>query len=142
MAGDATPVDLTAFDAFGMRALTADGFDAALADTGDALAVVFFWGIDCYNCEVAKRTMLLHRADIAQLDLMWFHANVYEERALATRFALHGVPSFFFFHRGRKLGRVTGWQGLPQFKAAVAAAREKIRESAAPPSKTPSAAGS
>jgi hypothetical protein len=33
----------------------------------------------------------------------------------------------FFFYRGKRLGRATGWHGLGQFEAAVAAAREKIR---------------
>ncbi|WP_191629211.1 thioredoxin family protein [Pandoraea terrae] len=109
-----------------MRELTAGTFDAELARAGDALAVVFFWGVDCFNCEVAKKTMLLQREAIEALNLRWYHANVYQERALGTRFALHGVPSFFFFHAGRKLGRATGWQGVPQFGMAVAAAREKI----------------
>ena len=40
---------------------------------------------------------------------------------------LHGVPTWFFFHRGKRLGRATGWHGLGQFQAAVAAARDKIR---------------
>jgi hypothetical protein len=37
------------------------------------------------------------------------------------------VPTWFFFHRGKRLGRATGWHGLGQFEAAVGAAREKIR---------------
>jgi hypothetical protein len=34
---------------------------------------------------------------------------------------LHGVPTWFFFNRGKRLGRATGWHGLGQFEAAVAA---------------------
>jgi hypothetical protein len=119
-------VDGTAFEAFSMQALTAATFDDGLREAGDALAVVFFWGVDCFNCEVAKKTMLAQREAIDALGLRWFHANVYADMALGKRFALHGVPTFFFFHEGKKLGRATGWHGLPQFRLAVAAAREKI----------------
>ena len=121
------PVDATAFAAFEMEALSADSFDAALASAGDALAVVFFWGVDCFNCEIAKKAMLAQPEAIRALGLRWFHSNVYEHRELGRRFVLHGVPTWFFFYRGKRLGRATGWHGLAQFTAAVDAAREKIR---------------
>ncbi|HEX7934611.1 MAG TPA: thioredoxin family protein [Paraburkholderia sp.] len=121
------PVDATAFAAFDMKELSADSFDASLAEAGDELAVVFFWGLDCFNCEVAKKAMLAQPEAIRALGLRWFHSNVYEHRELGRRFMLHGVPTWFFFHRGKRLGRATGWHGLGQFQAAVAAAREKVR---------------
>ncbi|AJC19785.1 thioredoxin family protein [Pandoraea pulmonicola] len=119
-------VDGTAFEAFSMRELTSATFDEGLREAGDALAVVFFWGVDCFNCEVAKKTMLAQRDAIAALGLCWFHANVYADMALGKRFGLHGVPTFVFFREGKTLGRATGWHGLPQFRLAVAAARGKI----------------
>jgi hypothetical protein len=121
------PVDGTAFAAFDMQELTADSFDAGLQSAGDDLAVVFFWGLDCFNCEIAKKAMLAQSDAIRALGLRWFHSNVYEHRDLGRRFTLHDVPTWFFFHRGKRLGRATGWHGLAQFEAAVAAAREKIR---------------
>jgi thiol:disulfide interchange protein len=121
------PVDATAFSAFDMQELSAESFDASLAEAGDQLAVVFFWGLDCFNCEIAKKAMLAQPDAIRALGLRWFHSNVYEHRELGRRFMLHGVPTWFFFHRGKRLGRATGWHGLAQFEAAVAAAREKIR---------------
>ncbi|HEY4351188.1 MAG TPA: thioredoxin family protein [Paraburkholderia sp.] len=121
------PVDPSAFAAFDMQELTADTFDAGLKEAGDELAVVFFWGIDCFNCEIAKKAMLAKPDEIRALGLRWFHSNVYEHRELGRRFLLHGVPTWFFFHRGKRLGRATGWHGIAQFEAAVAAAREKIR---------------
>ncbi|SDH96348.1 hypothetical protein SAMN04487926_11081 [Paraburkholderia steynii] len=124
------PVDSTAFAVFEMQALTADTFDAGIQSVGDELAVVFFWGLDCFNCEIAKKAMLAQPDAIRALGLRWFHSNVYEHRELGRRFVLHGVPTWFFFHRGKRLGRATGWHGLAQFEAAVAAAREKIRAAA------------
>ncbi|QQC62487.1 thioredoxin family protein [Paraburkholderia ginsengisoli] len=121
------PVDATAFGVFDMQELSADSFDAELAEAGDEPAVVFFWGLDCFNCEIAKKAMLAQPDAIRALDLKWFHSNVYEHRELGRRFMLHGVPTWFFFYRGKRLGRATGWHGLGQFEAAVAAARDKIR---------------
>lgn len=121
-------VDATAFSVFGMREVTADTIDEALAGAGDELAVVFFWGVDCFNCEIAKKAMLAQPEAICALGLAWFHANVYEHRELGRRFVLHGVPTWFFFHRGKRLGRATGWHGLAQFTAAVDAARAKIEK--------------
>lgn len=121
------PVDATAFAAFEMQELSAESFDAGLAGAGDELAAVFFWGLDCFNCEIAKKAMLAQPDAIRALGLKWFHSNVYEHRELGRRFTLHGAPTWFFFYRGKRLGRATGWHGLGQFQAAVAAAREKIR---------------
>lgn len=74
--------------------------------------MVFFWGVDCFNCEIAKKAMLAQPDAIRALGLKWFHSNVYEHRELARRFGLHGVPTWFFLHRGKRLGRATGWHGL------------------------------
>lgn len=121
-------VDATAFSVFEMQEVSADTIDEALTGAGDALAVVFFWGVDCFNCEIAKKAMLAQPEAIRSLGLAWFHANVYEHRELGRRFVLHGVPTWFFFHRGKRLGKATGWHGLAQFIAAVDAARAKIAE--------------
>src|ERR1700754_1282879 len=121
------PVDPSAFAAFDMQELTADTFDAGLKEAGDELAVVFFWGFDCFNCEIAKKAMLAKPDEIRALGLRWFHSNVYEHRELGRRFLLHGVPTWFFSHREKRPGRATWCHGIAQFEAAVAAAREKIR---------------
>lgn len=69
--------------------------------------------------------MLANPDAIRALGLEWFHGDAYEHRALARRFALHGVPTWLFFRRVRKLGRATSRHGLAQFEAAVAADRAK-----------------
>ena len=52
-----------------MRELSAASFDAGSQSAGDALAVVFFWGLDCFNCEIAKKAMLAQPDAIRALGL-------------------------------------------------------------------------
>jgi len=117
--------DHRAFEAFGMREVNGDDIDSAIAAAGDKLVCVFFWGVDCFNCEMAKKAMLANPEPVRALDLHWLHANVYAHPELGRRFGLHGIPVFMFFHKGKKLGRATGWHGHGQFAAAVGNARLK-----------------
>ena len=89
------PVDATAFAVFDMQELSAETFDAGLESAADDLAVVFFWGFECFNCEIAKKAMLARPDEIRALGLKWFHSNVYEHRDLGRRFLLHRVPHGF-----------------------------------------------
>jgi hypothetical protein len=121
----AEPVDFSAFAEFAMREVDGNSIDDAIADARDSLVCVFFWGIDCFNCEMAKKAMLARPEPIRALGLTWLHANVYAHPELGRRFGLHGIPVFMFFRKGKKLGRATGWHGHVQFEAAVANARLK-----------------
>lgn len=123
----AEPVDASAFAEFAMREVDGNSIDdaIAIASDGDSLVCVFFWGIDCFNCEMAKKAMLARPEPIRALGLIWLHANVYAHPELGRRFGLHGIPVFMFFYKGKKLGRATGWHGHAQFEAAVANARLK-----------------
>jgi len=117
------------FGRFGMQPVSSADFDAALAAAGDALVGVYFWGDDCFNCDQFKKAALLQEAALKAQDIHWLHANVYQDTELGRRFSLHGVPTFYFFHRGRKLGRITSWPGLPQFQQAISGLRERISAS-------------
>lgn len=114
-----------AFAAFGMQEVDGASIDAAIAQADERLVCVFFWGEQCFNCDIAKKAMLAQPGRIRALDLAWLHADVYADRELGMRYGLHGVPVFMFFQRGKKLGRATGWHGYAQFEAAVANARLK-----------------
>ncbi len=72
------PVDATAFAVFDMQELSAETFDAGLESAADELAVVFFWGFECFNCEIVKKAMLAKPDEIRALGLKWFHSNVYQ----------------------------------------------------------------
>ncbi|MBC7742857.1 MAG: thioredoxin family protein, partial [Bdellovibrionaceae bacterium] len=73
----------------------------------------------CPNCEVAKKVLVDRRADVDQLKVKWFHANIYDDFDLATRFGLFGIPVFLFFKRGKKLGKITPFPGFEPFYEAV-----------------------
>jgi len=123
--GNADHLDHRAFDLLAMQEVDGSTIDAAIAGAGDQLVCVFFWGVDCFNCEMAKRAMLANPDPIRHLGLHWLHANVYAHPDLGRRFGLHGIPVFMFFQNGKRLGRATGWHGNGQFAAAVANARLK-----------------
>jgi thiol:disulfide interchange protein len=110
------------FEAFPMQRVASAGFDAALADDG-ALRILFLWGNDCLNCDIAKGEMLQAPVRFQWPDVHWLHANVYEDRALATRFGLHGIPTFMVFRGAKKLGRISPWPGGDAFVAAI----ERVR---------------
>jgi hypothetical protein len=118
-------VDRRAFELLDMHEVDHESMEAELAAAGDKLVCAFFWGVDCYNCDIAKKALIAGVESLRQLDLHWLHANVYGYPALTRRYGLYGIPVFMFFHRGKKLGRATGWHGIGQFNAAVANARLK-----------------
>lgn len=119
------PISHPFFAALNCEQLRPSTFDQALDKYSDEIVCIFFWGHDCPNCEVAKR-MLHQDAELVQeLGFRWFHVNVYEDADLGTRFGLHGIPAFFFFHKGRKLGRISPFPGMDPFMTALHELRSK-----------------
>ena len=106
------------FDALPMRLVREADLDAALADD-DRLRILFLWGRDCPNCDIAKGQMLLAPERFRWHDVDWLHDNVYDDPRMATRFGLHGIPAFFVFRGRRKLGRISPWPGTDAFTAAI-----------------------
>lgn len=105
-----------------MQPVTSADLDAQLHDDG-ALRILFLWGQDCPNCDIAKAQMLQSPEAFAWAGVHWLQDNVYEDRAMATRFGLHGIPTFIVFRGARKLGRISPWPGSEQFIAAIERAR-------------------
>jgi hypothetical protein len=122
--GSGRPADV--FGALPMRRVTAATLDAVLTDD-NLIRILFLWGDDCVNCDIAKAQILQSPGAFRWPDVEWLHDNVYEDRAMATRFALHGVPTFMVFHGARKLGRISPWPGCEPFAAAIEAARARLR---------------
>lgn len=107
------------FEQFPMQKVVDTALDAELAADDDRIAILFLWGRDCPNCDIAKRQMLLTPDSFSWPQVRWLHDNVYDDPTMATRFGLHGIPAFFLFHRGRTLGRITSWPGTEAFVDAV-----------------------
>ncbi|WP_158886199.1 thioredoxin family protein [Rhodanobacter sp. L36] len=109
----------TFFEQFPMRRVRSDALEDVLRDSSEPLSILFLWGRDCPNCDVAKRAMLLASERFQWPQVRWLHDNVYDDPDMATRFGLHGIPAFFVFHGARKLGRITAWPGADAFAAAI-----------------------
>lgn len=107
------------FARFPMQHVRSDMLASVLAAPAAAITVLFLWGRDCPNCDIAKRAMLLGQTRLQWPQVRWLHDNVYDDPTMATQFGLHGVPAFFVFAGTRKLGRITGWPGLDAFVAAI-----------------------
>jgi thiol-disulfide isomerase/thioredoxin len=107
------------FTRFPMQRVANTELDAELAVDDNRIAILFLWGRDCPNCDIAKRQMLLTAERFSLPEVRWLHDNVYDDPTMATRFGLHGIPAFFLFHKGRKLGRITSWPGTDAFVDAV-----------------------
>lgn len=108
----------------GMRAVSLTELDPVLANPdGPSLTILFLWGVNCLNCDIAKTEMALAPDRFLWPDLQWLHCNVYDEPAMATRFGLHGIPVFLVFRGRRPIGRITSWPGAAAFVSAIEAQR-------------------
>ncbi|MFC5741720.1 thioredoxin family protein [Dyella tabacisoli] len=107
------------FEQFPMQRVDSASLDAVLAEDAHPLNILFLWGRDCPNCDIAKRAMLLAAERFQWPQVRWLHDNVYDDPAMGTRFGLHGIPAFFVFAGARKLGRITSWPGAQAFVDAV-----------------------
>lgn len=107
------------FERFAMPRIVSADLDADLAADDNRLVILFLWGRDCPNCDIAKRQILLNPERFGWPQVRWLSDNVYDDPAMATRFGLHGIPAFFVFHRGKKLGKITPWPGTDRFVEAI-----------------------
>lgn len=90
---------------------TTDTFDALVLEPRDELVVVDFWGPGCPNCDIyaAAEPDLLTELEGAPLRVV--KVNAYEHESLATRFGLHGIPTFLLFLNGQRLGKMSQYYG-------------------------------
>ena len=107
------------FGRFPMQQVNSVSLDDVLREEGAPLSILFLWGRDCPNCDIAKRAMLLARDRFQWPQVRWLHDNVYDDPTMATRFGLHGIPAFFVFRGERKMGRIGEWPGTQAFVQAI-----------------------
>jgi hypothetical protein len=106
------------FDTFPMRRVREAELDGVLCDDA-RLRILFLWGRDCPNCDIAKQQMLQAPGAFAWPDVDWLHDNVYGDPRMGTRFGLHGIPTFLVFRGTRRLGKISPWPGRVPFVAAI-----------------------
>lgn len=104
---------------FGDQPLTPETFDSAIQDGSEKLKIVYFWGKDCPNCVNAKANMREIFPKLKETAVDWYSVDAYTHSDLATRFSLFGIPVFFFFKRGRLLGRITSFPTQDEFLATI-----------------------
>ncbi|EWY42207.1 thioredoxin protein [Skermanella stibiiresistens SB22] len=115
------------FNRFPMRPIASAELDAALAEEAtQPLTILFLWGRNCPNCDIAKRAMMVAPERFQLADIRWFHDNVYDDFDMATRFGVHGIPVFFLFHGRRQLGKITSWPGPDAFLDVIAQQLRRI----------------
>lgn len=109
-----------------IQKLNTQTFDQVLKSHESELVGVFFWGHSCPNCEVAKNILSDEVEAVKSLDMTWFHVNVYEDFELSTRYGLHGIPTFIFFYKGKKLGKISPFPTFDAFFEALQKLRLSI----------------
>lgn len=107
------------FQRFPMKKVSDASLDDVLREEEAPVGILFLWGRDCPNCDIAKRAMLLALDRFRWPQVRWMHDNVYEDPTMATRFGLHGIPAFIVFRGARKIGRITEWPGTQAFVSAL-----------------------
>ncbi len=107
-----------------IQELTPENFDPAVLAQDDRVKIIFFWGLQCPNCEIAKRHLEEHHIEALMPQFDWFHVNTYLHSDLGIRFGLHGIPTFLFFKNGRPLGRITSFPGWEPFSDVLGRFRE------------------
>lgn len=107
------------FEKMPITKLNTSTFDEALKSNEDKLVGIFFWGHSCPNCEVAKNILSQEVEAVKELGFTWFHVNVYEDFDLSTRYGLHGIPTFLFFYKGKKLGKISPFPTFDAFMEAL-----------------------
>jgi thioredoxin 1 len=88
--------------------------ELVLAPRGE-LVVLYFWGPNCPNCEVFAAHLPTLLDELGDVPARLVKVNAYAETELARRFAVAGIPAFFLFRDGKKLGRMSEFRGRSFF---------------------------
>lgn len=90
---------------------TPETFDALVLEPAGELVVLYFWGPDCPNCEFFASRLPAVLEQLGDVRARLVKVNAYEHDALATRFALYGIPQFYLYRDGKRLGKMSEFRG-------------------------------
>lgn len=109
------------FETFPIKKIDFYQLDSWIAVPGSK--ILFLWGVNCPNCEMAKRVLSEYRAEVdaweKNFGIKWFHADVYENFDWAHRFGLKGIPHFMVYQDDRKIGKISPFPGWEPFREAI-----------------------
>lgn len=93
--------------------------DAELAGTHGDLVVIEFWGPGCPNCDFFESQLpsLLDALHGERVRFVRF--NAYEYPEVATRFGLFGIPAFYVYRDGKRIGRMSEYRGRDWFLGVI-----------------------
>lgn len=101
------------FSELNMKVLNSENVDVIIEKEG--LKIIFLWGINCPNCEVAKNILLDEKEAVLKFEFEWYQCNLYEDFAVGTKFGVYGIPVFFFYDGLKKIGRITSFPDVESF---------------------------
>ena len=101
------------FDKLSMKLFGTEDVDSIISEPGSK--ILFLWGFNCPNCEIAKRNLEAESENLSKFSLKWYHCNVYEDFDVSNKFSLHGIPVFFLYQDSKRLGKITSYPGYEKF---------------------------
>ena len=90
-------------------------FDALVLGRERTLVIVYFWGTNCPNCEIFASHLPALLEALGDVPACLVKVDAYTEVELARRFGIYGIPAFFLFRDGKKLGRMSEFRGRSFF---------------------------
>ena len=98
---------------------TPSDFDSQVFGDFNELAIVYFWGPNCPNCEIFARHLPRLLETMKDWPVRLIKTNAYEYPDLGTRFGIFGIPTFILVQERKVLGRMSSFQGDEYFIAVI-----------------------
>lgn len=96
--------------------LTAENFDEFIKKY--TLCLVDFWAPWCAPC----KTMIPRLRRLEQVykrRVAFARLNTEEHQKIARKYNIMGIPHFIFFHKGKKVGELTGVKSVGEMKETI-----------------------
>ncbi|MCA9530689.1 MAG: thioredoxin family protein [Myxococcales bacterium] len=97
-------------------------FAAHVLERRGSLVLVYFFGPGCPNCERFAEALPALLAELEREARSAMHlvkVDAYACPALATRYAVFGIPAFFAFRDGKRLGRISEFRSAESWLAVI-----------------------